>query len=337
MIRFIIRRSLGAFVVLIVVSFVTFVIFQLAPFLSHSSPVYYYVGKVPFKPGSLQLKLLEHRFGFDLPWYRQYWYWLHGIFFGQTLSDGTSPPVHCAAPCFGYSFQQNTAVGTLMKQALPVSLSLAAGAATLWLLGGVLIGTLSGLRPGSIIDRVGMTLALGGVSLPIFFTGPVLLLIFEYQLKWLKDPSYASIADDPVQWLKSMILPWIALAFLFAALYARLTRASMLETMGEDFIRTARAKGLPRRTVVVKHALRAALTPIVTIFGIDLGQLIGTTVITETVFNLRGLGWLSVTSIRQHDLPVIMGVTLVAAFALVIANLLVDILYAFVDPRVRLT
>ena len=134
-----------------------------------------------------------------------------------------------------------------------------------------------------------------------------------------------------------MILPWIALAFLFAALYARLTRASMLETMGEDFIRTARAKGLPRRTVVVKHGLRAALTPIVTIFGIDLGQLIGTTVITETVFNLRGLGWLSVTSIRQHDLPVIMGVTLVAAFALVIANLIVDILYAFVDPRVRLT
>jgi peptide/nickel transport system permease protein len=134
-----------------------------------------------------------------------------------------------------------------------------------------------------------------------------------------------------------MILPWIALAFLFAALYARLTRASMLETMGEDYIRTARAKGLPRRTVVVKHGLRAALTPIVTIFGIDLGQLIGSTVITETVFNLRGLGWLSVTSIRQNDLPVIMGVTLVAAIALVIANLVVDILYAFVDPRVRLT
>ena len=245
--------------------------------------------------------------------------------------------MYCNAPCFGYSFQQNTAVGSLIWQALPVSLSLAVGAATLWLIGGVLIGTLSGLRPGSIIDRVGMTLALGGVSLPIFFTGPVLLLIFEYQLKWLNNPAYASLTSNPLQWLESMILPWIALAFLFAALYARLTRASMLETMGEDFIRTARAKGLPRRTVVVKHGLRAALTPIVTIFGIDLGQLIGTTVITETVFNLRGLGWLSVTSIRQHDLPVIMGVTLVAAFALVIANLIVDILYAFVDPRVRLT
>jgi peptide/nickel transport system permease protein len=336
MIRFIIRRSLGAFLVLIVVSFVTFLIFQLAPFLSHSSPVYYYVGKIPFPPGSLQLKLLEHKFGFDLPWYQQYWHWLHGILFGQSLSDGVDPPVYCAPPCLGYSFQQNTAVGTLIWQALPVSLSLAVGAATLWLLGGVLIGTLSGLRPGSIIDRVGMTLALGGVSLPIFFTGPVLLLIFEYQLKWLNNPAYASLTSNPVQWLESMILPWIALAFLFAALYARLTRASMLETMGEDFIRTARAKGLSRRTVVVKHGLRAALTPIVTIFGIDLGQLIGTTVITETVFNLRGLGWLSVTSIRQHDLPVIMGVTLVAAFALVIANLIVDILYAFVDPRVRL-
>jgi len=337
MIRFIIRRSLGAFLVLIVVSFITFVIFQLAPFLSHSSPVYYYVGKIPFPPGSLQLKLLEHRYGFDLPWYQQYWHWLHGILFGQTLDDGVDTPVYCAPPCLGYSFQQNTAVGSLIGQAFPVSLSLAVGAALLWLFGGVLIGTLSGLRPGSIIDRFGMTLALGGVSLPIFFTGPVLLLIFEYKLKWLKNPAYASITSNPLQWLESMILPWIALAFLFAALYARLTRASMLETMGEDFIRTARAKGLPRHTVVVRHGLRAALTPIVTIFGIDLGQLIGTTVITETVFNLRGLGWLSVTSIRQHDLPVIMGVTLVAAFALVLANLIVDILYAFVDPRVRLT
>ena len=322
--------------VLIVVSFITFVIFQLAPFLSHTSPVYYYVGKIAFKPGSLQLRLLEHRYGFDLPWYQQYWHWLHGIIFGQPLTDG-STDVYCSAPCFGYSFQQNTAVGSLIWQALPVSLGLALGAATLWLVGGVLIGTLSGLRPGSIIDRIGMTLALGGVSLPIFFTGPVLLLIFEYQLKWLKNPAYASITSNPAQWLKSMILPWVALAFLFAALYARLTRASMLETMSEDFIRTARAKGLPRPVVVVRHGLRAALTPIVTIFGIDLGQLIGSTVITETVFNLRGLGWLSVTSIRQNDLPVIMGVTLVAAFALVIANLIVDILYAFVDPRVRLT
>ena len=196
MIRFIIRRSLGALAVLIVVSFITFVIFQLAPLLSHSSPVYYYVGKIPFPPGSLQLKLLEHKYGFDLPWYQQYWHWLHGIFFGQVLSDGTTT-VYCHAPCFGYSFQQNTAVGTLIWQALPVSLSLAVGAAILWLVGGVLIGTLSGLFPGSILDRAGMTTALAGVSLPIFFTGPLLLLIFEYQLKWVTNTTYAPITSNP--------------------------------------------------------------------------------------------------------------------------------------------
>ncbi|MGI8882260.1 MAG: ABC transporter permease [Jatrophihabitans sp.] len=329
-----IRRLIGSVIVIWVVSVVTFAIFQLSPSLSHTSPVYYYVGKVPFPPGSLQLKLLEHRFGFDKPIPAQYWDWLHGILFGRTVTDGTSSPIHCGAPCLGYSFRLNTAVDTLIGQALPVSLGLAAGAAFLWLLGGVTVGTLSGLRPGSLVDRAGMTMALVAVSLPIFFTGPLLLLVFEYKLKWLANLSYVGITNNPFQWFKSLLLPWIALAFLFAALYARLTRANVMETMGEDYVRTARAKGLPRRTVVVKHGLRAALTPIATIFGIDLGTLIGTTVITEQVFNLRGLGWLSVQSIRQQDLPVIMGVTIVAALALVFANLIVDILYAVIDPRV---
>ncbi len=334
MIRYVIRRMVGSVLVVFVVSVVTFAIFQLAPALSHSSPVYYYIGKIPFPPGSLQLHLLEHRFGFDLPLVQQYWNWLHGILFGRTIDDGSGDIQHCGAPCLGYSFRLNTPVSSLIVQAFPVSLSLAVGAAVLWLFGGVAVGTVSALKRGSIFDRFGMTMALTGVSLPIFFTGPILLLVFEYQLKWLPDVSYSPITQDPLQWLRSMILPWIALAFLFAALYARLTRANMLETMGEDFIRTARAKGLSRRTVVVRHGLRAALTPIVTIFGIDVGTLIGTTIITETVFNLRGLGWLSIQSIRTQDLPVIMGVTIVAATALVVANLVVDILYAFVDPRV---
>ncbi len=331
MIRYIIRRVMGAVLVLVAVSFVTFLLFQLAPALAHRSPVYYYVGKIPPSPGGL--KLLEHRFGFDLPWYDQYWHYLRSIFFGQTVSDGDTT-THCGAPCLGYSFRLNSSVDSLILQALPVSLSLAGGAAVLWLVGGVLVGTVSGLRPGSFFDRAGMTGALTAVSLPIFFTGPLLLLIFEYKLKWLSNPSYSGITQDPLQWFKSLILPWFALAFLFAALYARLTRANMLDTMGEDFIRTARAKGLPRRTVVIKHGLRAALTPIVTIFGIDLGTLIGTTVITETVFNLHGLGLLLITGIRQQDLPIILGVTILAAVALVVANLIVDILYAVVDPRV---
>ena len=331
MIRYVIRRILGSVVVLFVVSIVTFLLFQLAPRLSGNSPVYYYLPKV-YDPKTIPL--LEHRFGFDLPWWQQYWNWLHGVLFGRTLSDGVSAPVHCSAPCLGYSFRQNTSVGTLIWQALPTSVSLAIGASILWLVGGITVGTISGLRPGSILDRLGMGLSLVAVSLPIFFTGPILLLIFEYRLQWLKNPHWVGISQDPAGWFRSMILPWIALAFLFAAQYARLTRANMLETMGEDFIRTARAKGLPRRTVVVKHGLRASITPIVTIFGLDLGSLIGTTVITETVFNLRGLGWLSVTGIRQQDLPIIMGVTIIAAVALVVANLVVDILYAVVDPRV---
>jgi peptide/nickel transport system permease protein len=334
MIRFIIYRLLGAIVVIWIVSVVTFLIFQAVPLLSHTNPVYFYTGKVPFKPGSPQLLALEHRFGFDLPLYAQYWHYLSGILFGQTITDGVSVPVQCPAPCFGYSFRQNTLVGTLIAQAVPVSLSLIVGSAILWLVGGVAVGTVSGLRPGSAIDRIGMTGSLAAVSLPIFFTGPVLLLVFEYTLGWLPDVSYAPITQDPVQWLRSMILPWVSLAFLFAALYARLTRSNMLETMNEDYIRTARAKGLDRRTIVVKHGLRAALTPIVTIFGIDVGTLVGTTVITENVFNLRGLGYLTISSIQQQDLPIILGVTIVAALALVVANFVVDVLYAVVDPRV---
>ena len=334
MLRFIIVRLLGAIVVVWIVSVITFLIFQLAPTLSHTSPVYYYIGKVPFPQDSIQFKALVHRFGFDLPIWEQYWHYISGILFGQTITDGVSTPIQCPAPCFGYSFRQNELVGTLLLRAAPVSLSLCIGAAILWLVGGVTVGTFSALKPGSFVDRAGMMGSLTAVSLPIFFTGPLLLLIFVYTLGWLPDVSYAPLTQDPLQWLRSMILPWIALAFLYAALYARLTRANMLETMGEDYIRTARAKGIPNRTVVVKHGLRSALTPIVTIFGIDLGTLIGSTVITETVFNLRGLGFLSIQSIQQQDLPVIMGVTIVAAVALVLANLVVDILYAVIDPRV---
>jgi len=341
MIRFLIRRLLGAVVVVWIVSIVTFAIFQLAPHLSGQSPIYYYIAKQPPPAGSVQFKELEHAFGFDRPVPNQYWHWLTQIFHPHTVSNGgggtATEAASCHVPCFGYSFKLHTEVSTLIWQAIPVSLSLAVGASILWLAGGLLVGTISGLRPGSIFDRIGMVGTLAAVSVPIFFTGPILLLLVVYDWKWLPNISYASITSDPLQWLKSMILPWIALAFAFAALYARLTRANIIETMGEDYIRTARAKGLSRRKVVIKHGLRAALTPIVTIFGIDLGTLIGTTVITETVFNLKGLGWLSIQAIRTQDLPVIMGVTLLAAVALVVANVIVDALYAVIDPRVRLS
>jgi len=334
MIRYLIRRLMGSVLVVWIVSVVTFVIFNLAPKLTHSNPIYYYIARNPPAPGSVQFKGLEHAYGFDRPLVGQYWVWLTNIFHKHSLGNVFGDKEVCNVPCLGYSYKLHNQVSSLIWQALPVSISLTIGAATLWLVAGVAVGTISGLKPGSFFDRLGMTGALAAVSLPIFFTGPILLLLVVYQFKWMTNVDYAGITSDPTQWLKSMILPWIALALSFAALYARLTRANMMEVMSEDYIRTARAKGLPRRTIVLKHGLRSALTPIATIFGIDVGTLIGNTIITETVFNLRGLGHLTYQAISQKDLPIILGVTVVAAIFLVLANLIVDIVYAVLDPRV---
>jgi peptide/nickel transport system permease protein len=332
MFQYIVRRTIGAVIVLLVVSILTFLIFQIAPKLLGLNLAYYYVGKIPPSPAGL--KAIDHHFGFDLPVWEQYWNWLHGVLFGRTLNDGSNALVHCSAPCLGYSYRLNLPVTHMIAQALPIDFSVAIGAAFLWLLFGVTIGTISALKRGSFFDRASMTLALAAVSLPIFFTGPILQLVFAYNLKWLPSSGFIGLSSNPWQWFRHLIMPWVALAFLFAALYARLTRANMLETMSEDYIRTARAKGLPRRTVVLRHGLRAALTPIVTIFGLDFGTLIGTAVITETIFNLHGIGLLSIQAVTRQDLPVILGVTVIASIAVVLANMLVDIAYAFVDPRV---
>ncbi len=205
----------------------------------------------------------------------------------------------------------------------------------IWLISGVTIGVISALRKGRPIDRVSMFIALAGVSLPIFFTGQILLALFVYEIPIWDNIDYVPFTTNPAEWAWHLLLPWISLAFLFSALYARLTRAGMLETMSEDYIRTARAKGLRENTVVAKHGLRAALTPIVTIFGMDFGTLVGSAVLTETVFSLQGIGAYAVQSIKDNDLPIVMGVTLVAAFFIVFCNLIVDLVYAAIDPRVR--
>jgi peptide/nickel transport system permease protein len=181
-----------------------------------------------------------------------------------------------------------------------------------------------------------MTVALAGVSLPIFFTGLLSLALFSYRWPIFQNVHYVPITDNPLDWARNLVLPWITLAFLYAALYARLTRAGMLETMNEDYIRTARAKGLPERTVVLRHGLRAALTPIVTIFGLDLGLLLGGAVLTETTFSLPGIGVFAIDAVNQNDLPKVLGVTMIGAFFIVMANLAVDVVYAAIDPRVRL-
>jgi peptide/nickel transport system permease protein len=334
---YIIRRLIAAVILLLIVSAVTFVIFFEIPKLAGENAnqlAAQYVGRDP-SPESIAA--VKRNLGLDQPLYTQYWHFIKQIFVGAHYNYGPDK-TFCHAPCFGYSFKNHLPVWPDITSRVPVTLSLAVGAAIIWVITGVLIGVISALRPGSFFDRFAMIIALAGVSLPIFFTGLLSKAIFVYGPGWLKiwqEVTYVPFTDNPLKWASNLVLPWITLAFLYAALYARLTRAGMLETMGEDYIRTARAKGLRERKVIVRHGLRAALTPIVTIFGLDFGLLLGGAVLTETVFNLPGVGAYAYQAITNNDLPQILGVVLVAAFFVVFCNLVVDIVYAVVDPRVR--
>ncbi|GAB7041017.1 MULTISPECIES: ABC transporter permease [Catenuloplanes] len=333
MFAYVVRRLINVVFTLLVITLVTFGVFFLVPKLTGSDPALLYIGKTadPVAVEGIRTKL-----GLDDPIHVQYGKFLQGLVMGREYDNGPDVTT-CNAPCFGYSFKTDQEVWPYLIDRLPVTLSLALGAAVLWVIGGIGAGVISALRKGRPADRIVMTTALAGVSLPIYFTGLVSAAVFSYWLGWLPPPGYVDFVVNPAEWALNLILPWITLAFLFAATYARLTRANMLETLSEDYIRTARAKGLRERDVVSKHALRSGLTPLITVFGLDLGSLLGGAILTETTFNLRGLGEATLTSIRQNDLPIILGVTLFAAFFIVIANLVVDLLYAAVDPRVRLS
>jgi peptide/nickel transport system permease protein len=333
-IAFIVRRLFTTIFLLLVVSLITFAIFFLIPRLAGQNAyelATQYVGRNPTRAAILQI---EEKLGLNAPLYLQYGRFVKAIVVGTHYNSGSSV-TYCPPPCFGYSFRSQQPVWPQMTSALPVTLSLAIGASVLWLVGGVTIGVISALRRGTFFDRFSMAVALAGVSLPIFFTGLIALELFSYKWPLFPNVQYVSFTTNPALWARNLVLHWITLAFLYAALYARLTRSTMLETMSEDYIRTARAKGLPERTVVVKHGLRSALTPITTIFGIDLGLLIGGAIITEVTFSLHGLGLFTYQAIQNQDFPEIMGVVLLSSFFIVIANLVVDILYAVIDPRVR--
>ncbi|MER5354771.1 ABC transporter permease [Kitasatospora sp. NPDC002551] len=336
MFAYIIRRILAAVVLLLVVSAVTFAIFFLLPRLAGQTAdqlATQYIGK---NPSPDAIKAVKQNLGLDQPLYTQYWNFLKALVSGAEYKFGPEPAT-CHVPCFGYSFKNHLEVWPELTKRIPVTISLAIGAAVIWLTSGVTTGVISALKPRSIFDRLSMGIALAGVSLPVFFTGALLLTVFSYEWPILDNLQYVNFTDNPVMWARNLILPWISLAFLYSALYARLTRAGMLETMSEDYIRTARAKGLAESKVVTRHGLRAALTPIVTIFGMDLGLLLGGALITEQVFSLQGVGQFAVQAISDNDLPKILGVTLLAAFFIVLCNLVVDLLYAAVDPRVRLS
>ena len=284
MLSYIARRITSGVLVLFIVSAVVFSIFYVLP----ADPARLACGK------SCTPELMErirHAMEIDQPLATQYGRFIKGVFVGRTYNAGTEAQLDCGAPCLGYSYQTDLPVTSLIKDRLPATLSIAVGASVLWLLVGLSGGILSALKRGTLIDRGSQAFALAGASLQIYFVGLILQFIFVNKLEWLPMPGYISPFEMPFEWAKMMVLPWVTLAFLLSAIYSRLTRSGMIEVMSEDYIRTARAKGLSARQINFKHVLRSAITPIVTVFGLDLGALLGGAVITEYVFNIPGLIW----------------------------------------------
>lgn len=317
MTRFVARRIVSAVLTLFVISVVIFVLFYVAP----NDPARTIAGP------QAKLEVVEQirqRLGLDRPILERYGTFARGLLRGD----------------LGYSyFNQRPVLDTILSR-ISITASVAVGGAVLWMLVGIPIGIASARRPGSVRDRLGTIFVLTGLSFPPFVFGFLLLYFLFFRLtllgiEWFPAAGYVGLLDDPLQWARHMILPWISVAFLTAATYARLTRGQMLEVLGEDYIRTARAKGLSETRVVYRHGLRSAITPLFTQFGLDVAILLGGLVVTEQIFGLQGIGKLAVESVARNDQPVVIGVVLLAAFFVVVANILVDVGYAFLDARVR--
>ena len=319
--RYLVRRSLFLVLVLFVVSLITFLIFVKLP---AADPARRAAGKATTPEN---IEAAREAFGLDQPVWVQYARFAQGLVPvpGMFLNEDVY-----------FSYSNFVPVKEEILQRLPVTIALASGAAITWLLIGIPVGIVSAVRRRSVLDRASMAFALFGVSAPVFWLAYLFLYVFWFKLHWAPSsgiPIGTSVLEAVLQ--GRFILPWIVLALGYAAFYARMVRGNLVETMGEDYIRTARAKGLSEKRVVYKHGLRAALTPVVTMFGIDVAGLLGGAFITESVFNLPGIGQYAVRSIFINDFPSVMGVTIFGAFFIALANLLVDVAYAYVDPRVR--
>jgi peptide/nickel transport system permease protein len=314
MAAFIIRRTLGAVIVLAVVSFLTFCIFIVIP---GGDPAERMAGK---NATDENIANIRETWGFDQPFYVQYAKMMQKVFTGDLIS---------------YTTQQD--VIAEIKRGLPATLSLAIGAAIIWLFFGVLVGVISAVTAGRWSDRAITILALVGISMPVFWLG----ILARYYLGpenagIFPDGQYVPLTENPVEWFYHLILPWFVLAVLFIGFYGRVLRSNILDAINEDYVRTARAKGLNPRRVLIKHVLRNSMIPIVTLFALDFAGVIGGgAILTETVFDLQGVGQYAARSVRTLDLPPIMAVTLIGAFFIVFFNALVDFLYAYLDPRIR--
>ena len=317
--RYIVRRLLWVVVVLLVVTSITYVVFFVMP---STDPAVTFAGK---NPTPEQIEEVRRNFGLDKPVPVQYLTFIKHVFLGDQYGW----------PGLGFSYSTRSPVKDQFYGRVLVTAQLAFGAALVWLAIGIPIGIISAIRRRTLVDRLSMGIALFFVAAPVFWLGLMGLWLFWFKLRWSPGTGYIGWDESFTGWLGHMILPWIVLAMLYAAFYARMTRGNMIETMGQDYIRTARVKGLTERKVILKHGLRASLTPVVTLIGLDLGALLGGAVITETVFNLQGIGQWAVASVFQGDLPVVLAVTVVVAIAVTMMNLIVDIVYAYLDPRVR--
>ncbi|AWS43942.1 ABC transporter permease [Streptosporangium sp. 'caverna'] len=328
MARYLAGRIAGLVLILFMVCLFTYLIFfKLSP-----DPAVMICGKTCTPERILQIRTL---LGLDQPFFTQFRDFLSGLFAGRDYGSGANL-IHCPAPCLGYSFQTSQSVWEMILDRLPVSATVAVGAAVLWLVIGIGAGLLSAVREGTWWDRTTMGLALGGASIPNYVLALALQYVLVVKLQILPFPSAVAFSDGPLLWLQSYLMPWIVLATGYACLYARLTRANVIDTLAENFMRTARSKGLAPVLTMRRHALRPALTPITTIFGMDFAALLGGALITETVFGLNGVGKMAADSIAKNDQPVIMAVTLLAAFFVVVGNVVVDLVYTGLDPRVRI-
>ena len=320
MARYIVRRLAGMLLLLVLVSAVTFVIFNVFP---STDPAALRAGR---QPTPAAIERIRQDLGLDDPVYTQFGRYIYNVFAHQD---------------FGRSYVSNVDVREQIFRNLPATISLALGGVLVWLTFGLTVGILSAVRHRSVLDRLAIGLSLIAISAPVYWLGLVALYLFApdfgvFDLQFLGGQgAYVPFSDDPVRWLQSLVLPWFVLATAFAAVYARLLRGSLLEVLGEDYIRTARAKGLAERTVVLKHGVRSAITPVVTVLGLDVGILLGGAILTESVFNIPGVGRLAYDAILRGDLPIVQGTVLFGAFFIIVMNLLVDIMYAFLDPRVR--
>ncbi len=318
MLRYVVRRVLWGVVLLLIVSALTFLIFYTFP---SADPAALRAGR---QATPQLIEQIRRNLGLDRPVYVQFWRYLKDLVLHFDL---------------GYSYQNNVSVRSQIFARLPATISLTVGAVVIWMVLGITVGVISAVRRGSLLDRAVMGAALVAISAPVYWLGLIALFLFSSDIGRVHlfsgAGSYVPLSEDPGRWFSSLVLPWLVLAAAFSAFYARMVRGNLIEVMGEDYIRTARAKGLSERRVTFRHGLRAALTPIVTMAGLDIGILLGGAVLTETVFNIPGIGRFAYDAIINSDLPAIQGTVLFGAFFIIVANLAVDILYAFLDPRVR--